>query len=517
MTDRRRIARLAALVAAALAVAGTSAIPPSPGPTQQVSLGGSVHLSAQHPVAIQPIDVDVRQGNLMSVEFNARLAGLPPDGRVIATIVPGSESSGMSGGPVRPDPSTGPGTRVAYTYNGCANPCPGAYLLVITWVGAPSGGAADVAWSMDAVARYPDIYPGGTPQPGAAAITASSNVVTPKTADLRTVTSGKPLHLTETDRVRAWTVTVHRHTDDVDPHSHNRFSWVGQARLELSATQTAGGAFGDGTDRREAFRSDPPVFVQVVGDGAVPPPGTRSLATWAGQPAIAFDPFARCAEGECDATFSVEMVWRDGRPDTAFDASWTLDVASIARDFSGSLGEVDVEVVEALPSSNATASGSFEIAGAQLAGQSQFALPLPGFDPAAVGAWADLGIPTRGRGTARLTLISESPPPPEAEFLISTGDSGYGGTGALGGLGTQVALRPGEAQTFAFEPVVHCQSAGTMECHLEGTVSARRQPSNQVKFPADLRLRVDWSIELAAPKGNAPPQIVVDPSASVRP
>ena len=80
---------------------------------------------------------------------------------------------------------------------------------------------------------------------------------------------------------------------------------------------------GDRTDRREACRSDAPIFLQVVGDGVVPPPGAPSLSTWAGQPGIVFDPFARCAEGECDATFSVEMVWRDGRPDTAFDASWT--------------------------------------------------------------------------------------------------------------------------------------------------------------------------------------------------
>ena len=368
---------------------------------------------------------------------------------------------------------------------------------------------------MNAVARYPDVYAGGTPQPGAAAITASRQATTPKTADLASLTSGKPIHLTEADRVRAWTVKLLRDTDDVEPRAQNRASWAGQARLELTATQPAGAGFGDGTDLREAFRSDPPIFLQVVGDGVVPSGFTQGASTWVGGPPIVFDPFAACSEGPCAAEFAVEMVWRDGRPDTEFDASWALDVVSILRDFSGSLG--DVKAVEPPPLSSATASGSFEIATPQLNGQSVFALDLPTLDASTVGTWADMGIPTRGRVTARVTLLSETAPPAEAAFLVSAGDSGHGGTGALGGLGTQVALRVGGEGTFAFEPVVHCEKVGTNQCRIDGTISARRQPSNQFKYPADLRLRIDWTLELAAPGAPGTLQIAVDPSPSARP
>jgi hypothetical protein len=423
----------------------------------------------------------------------------------------------MSGISSPPSPSEPPGLHAFFSFGGCPNPCPGAYLLVVSWAGAPKGGSADVAWSMAAVARYPDISPGGTPQPGAAAITASRAATSPKTADLASLTSGVPIHLTDVDRVRAWTVKLHRATDDVDPHSQNRASWAGQARLELTASQTAGAGFGDGMDPRLAFRSDPPIFLQVVGDGVVQSAQAQSVSTWAGRTPIVFDPFAGCNEGTCDAEFAVEMVWRDGRPDTEFDASWTLDVVSILRDFSGSLGDVEVEPVKPIPLSSATAAGSFEIAAPQLNGQSIFAMELPTLDASTVGAWADLGIPARGRVTARVTLLGGTAPEAEAAFLVSAVGNGYASTGALGGLGTQMALRVGEEGTFTFEPVIRCPKAGTNQCRIDGTISARRQPSNQVKIPADLRLRVDWSIELAAPEGRAPLQIVVGPSPSARP
>ncbi|HEX5824106.1 MAG TPA: hypothetical protein VFY18_06585 [Candidatus Limnocylindrales bacterium] len=140
---RRRAASLLVLAVAGLAAAGTSAIPPSPGPTQLVALAGTVHLTAEHPIAIQPIDIDVRTGSLRSVEFAAALGRLPTDGRIIATIVPGEDVSGVSGLHSTPDPSAPAGAHAAFSYNGCANPCPGAYLLVISWVGAPAGGTAE--------------------------------------------------------------------------------------------------------------------------------------------------------------------------------------------------------------------------------------------------------------------------------------------------------------------------------------------------------------------------------------
>jgi hypothetical protein len=514
---RRRAASLIVLAAAGLAAAGTSAIPPSPGPTQLVALAGTVHMTADHPVAIQPIDIDVRDGRLMTVEFSATLSQVPSEGRLIATIVPGDNGTARDVAGTPPDPSARPDIHAAFNYGGCPNPCPGAYQLVITWVGAPDGGVADVAWSMDAIARYPDVYPGGTPQPGAAVISApSTEVLTPKTANLASTTSGKAVHLTETDRVRAWTARLHRSTSDVDPKSHNRLSWVGQARLELTATQTAGGGFGDGTDPREMYRSDPPIFLQVVGDGVVQSLRTPAT-TWAGQRPIVFDPFAACAEGECDAAFTVEAIWRDGRPDTAFDASWALDFASVGGKFTGSLDEVEVKAVEAPQLATASASGSFEIASPQLSGQSSFVTEMPAFDASSVGVWADLGIPTRGRMTARVSLLSGTAPPPDAAFLITASDSGHGNAGALGGLPTQLALRVGEEGAVAFEPVVHCQSVGTNECRIDGTISARRGPSNQIKFPADLRIRVDWTLELAAPGAPGKLQLVVNPTPSARP
>jgi hypothetical protein len=509
MTDRRHAARLLVLVVAGLAVAGTAAATPVPAPTQNVSLAGSVHLTAAAPVALQPIHVESDVGDVDQVTIDAGLTNLPADGFVLATI---ESADGTVIRAERPAAQLAVGTTIraeaAFQFSCSARPCAGAYLLVVTWIGAPSGGAADVPWTVIATARFRRPSAGGSAAPGR--ITARADATdagSPESAKLSTATNGAAVHLTESDRFRAWTVAFHR--DEAAGATGDQRSVV-QARLRPAVTQTAGTGFAAANvkDRREELRRDPPVQLRVIEDGG------QLAIHWASDGAVDFDPFGTCdGTAACDRTMTIGLAWADGRPETEFDAGWTIDLATIGLKGSVEPMTPEVAVVPAVALTTATATGSFEATVAPNSGRTRFVLSgAPIVDEAS--PWWTLGLPVRGSVTLRVMSVGSATLPPDAEFEVTVGEA-YTSRFRVP---TRVAIRPGETSTVAFEPDLTCTTTYPKTCTVDGTMVSEVFGQVPAPDPGALRLRVDWTMQVGLAVAADPGvTVAVDPLPSASP
>ena len=506
MIGRRRAASLLAFVVAGLAVAGTTPAPPSPGPTQRIDLRGSLHLTAAAPVAIQRIDVQGETANLESLAMAATLSGLPDDGSVIATI---EAIDGSPGGSVDPAAPTRAGdsaaVNVTFPFSCRTSSCTGAYALVLTWIGAPDGGGVDIPWSLTTTARFRPSYTSATPPPDRITVTAAATGAGPESAELSSTTSGKPVHLSETYRFRAWTVSFHW-DGIVEGQAETRP--ITQASLRTIVSQTAGGPFGAGAtkDRREDGRLDPPVQVRVFAQGG------RPEYRWPSDGALTFNPLPGCAAaGPCDGAATIVLAWADGRPDTAFDAAWTMDLAAIG--LTAKITPIEATVIPADPAelAVATASGSFETSLPTTRGQSEFvAAVTPGLD--ATSPWAQLGLPARAIATVRVTSIGATPLP--ADAIISVHGQGQLYTSGPA-LGSSVEVHPGEEATFAFEPTVVCASGRLAACEVRGSIGSSILSPGPNAAPDGIAIRVDWTLQLGVTSSTSSGLvIVVDPTAS---
>ena len=509
MTDRRHAARLLVLVVAGLAVAGTSAATPLPAPTQNVSLTGTAHLTAAAPVALQPIHVESDVGDVDQVTIDAELTNLPADGSVLATI---ESADGTAIRAERPAAQlTVPTTvraKAAFQFSCSSRPCAGAYVLVVTWIGAPSGGAADVPWGGTATARFRGPSNGGSAVPGR--ITARADAAdagAPASAKLSTASNGAAVHLTESDRFRAWTVAFHR--DEPTGAEDDRRSVV-QARLRAVVTQIAGTGFATGNvkDRREELRRDPPVQVRVIEDGG------QLAVHWASDGAVVFDPFGTCdGTAACDRTMTIGLAWADGRPETEFDAAWSIDLATIGLKGSVEAITPKVAVVPAVALTTATATGSFDATAAPNSGRTRFVLTgAPIVDEAS--PWWTLGLPVRGSVALRVASIGSVTLPPDGEFEVTVGDQSTSGSR----IPTRVAIRPGETSTVAFEPNLTCTTTYPKTCTVDGTMVSAVFAPVPAPDPAALRMRVDWTMQVGLAVAADPGvTVAVDPLPSGAP
>jgi hypothetical protein len=504
MHDRRRRAvSLVVFAVAALATAGTSPPMPSPAPTQRLDTNGTLHLTAASPVAVQPIEIQVAAGDLELLDFVATLAQLPSDGSVLMSI--GSTDGAAPRAPSAPTPQPATSSVVAQTsfpFTCVRPPCGGSYLLVVTWTGAPAGGVADVAWSLNTTARFKPSYSSSTPSPGRIVVTAG-DATAPAAVELGAASSGGAVHLTERDRFRAWTVSFHR---DTSPLGQDSTRPVTQALLSVAVSQTKGIAFGAGSqkDRREENRRDPPIQVRLLA------PGDLSVFRWASDAPVGFDPFVLCGQpGPCDTEAVIELAWADGRPDTAFEATWTIDLA--AAGLTGTVEPIRTTIDEVPVPELAVSktSGSFDAGGATTRGQSTFVARGPNaLDVSS--PWSRLGLPARAIVTARVTSIGSTSLPADAVIRLYGQGSMYAGGSALG---TSVEVRPGEEATFAFEPTLLCTFGQANGCELRGSIGSSIGSPSPNAAPEGIAVRVDWSMELgAAVTRDGQFAITVDPS-----
>lgn len=506
MLDRRRAARFVVLIVAALAVAGTSQMP-TPGPSQRLDLNGTIRLSAENPVAIQPLDVAVEAGRLDTLAFAASLGGLPDDGTVVASIevLAGGPTGGSNRqfGGATPQPARDAVTANATFRDPCAGACPGAYGLVITWLGAPRGGTAEVAWSLHATAVFSATGGGASPAAVGVTITAADARV-PESSSLTAATAGEPVHLTEADRFRAWSLELTRAAPDL-PNGAPRA--LTQVRLDASAVRTAGEPFrGDaGKDRREENRRDPPVQVRLVSEEGL-------VWRWAGEGPLVFDPFRTCAsDRECERTVTIELAWADGRADAAYDAEWRLDIATIAAEGAVEPIKATVTEVSRPDLATATAAGSFTVDGQIKRGESiVIATGAPAF--ANDSPWAAVGLPVRGRLTAHVVAEPGSSLPPDATFRIFAHGTSAGPVPVLG---SAADVRIDEEVTFAFEPTMTCAAGRPQGCQVHITIGSFLATPNPNQAPANVAYRVEWTLELgAAVTDDGTFSIAVDPAPS---
>lgn len=477
MHDRRRAARLISLLMAALAVAGTSATPPSPGPTQQLDLTGSLSITADRPVAVQPFDLVVAAGNLDSMTFVPVIGPTPAEGSFILSFEAAEEAIARGTGGV----SQGADGSVTWSFSCRTNPCGARYALVVTWLGAPKGASTDITWRLGATATYLR-GSGAAPTPGRVTLTAAE-AGKPASVSLSRATGGQNARLTEPDRQRRWAVTLVREGPAVPAEA---WPAISQARLSVAATQVAGPPFAAGVeqkDRRLANRSDPPVHVRVwEANGAT---WTRS----AGDEPATFDPFGGCRDERCTATLAIALVWADGRPDTAFDATWDLDLAAIS--IGGQPAEIVSTVQElALPGlATAAGAGSFEIS-RDGRGQdgARFTALAPALDPARV-TELRRSIPSRALATVKVTSVGPTPFPAGATISIQ-------GSGGEADLWTAVELPIGAEGSFAFEPRATCRDGQPGECTLTGVLSANFATPNRNQVADGMIARIEWTLEV---------------------
>jgi hypothetical protein len=479
--DRRGAARFVALAAAALAVAGTSASPPPPPPVQPLAAAGSVRVTAEHPVAIQPIVFSVGQGTPVSMTLVPHLGDASTQGTYLASVEPLDQTMSL-----RREAATGLATDPAeaeWAFDCRTKPCAARFALVVTWLDAPAGGASDVPWSVDAnVAFVGSATAGATP--GTVSVEAPSDDPTIRPlALLSSLSSGPPVRLSEADRFRSWTVRVAPSGDGATAHG---WPLVTQARLSLSATQVAGepltfDADGNPTDRRALGRSDPPVQIRLRTSD------NRAMTGWANGRPIEFDPFGRCPfEEPCETTLAIDVAWSDGRPDTSFDATWRLDLVSV--DAAG--GEkrpltATVEALDPVHIATATSSGSFEHPGPLHQPQVRFSVDAPALRP---GDGIGVMIPGRARATVTATSVGRVPLPADAVISVFADGASYLPAGG-------VLLKPGETGTFAFELRGLCGN-GLARCAADGTLGGIiYSPNSSSKDAEGMVVRIDWSID----------------------
>lgn len=505
MIDRRRAARSVALIVAALAVAGTSPSMPPPGPTQPLSSSGSVHLTADHPFAIQPLRFVVGEGQVANLDVGIKLGDAPDEGRLITSLETMDTVASLFHEAPTGLAEAPPRSTWSIACHG-QSPCEARYALVVTWADAPPGAEADIPWSIDAIATFTGSAPAGD-KPGVVTIATGEDEFPDATVHLDRLSSGLPIRLSEADRYRSWTVKLTRpKLIDKDPGRSIAWPAVTQARLTLDARQVVGdpitfGADGTPEDRRARGRTDPPVHVSVTGANV----GSTGAA--GGRP-IEFDPFLRCDPAKpCEQDLTIDMSWVDGRPETAFDAGWTLDL--VALDAAGEAEALDAELIALDPPriARATASGTFEQPGPADQPQVRFTVEAPGLP---VAGDAPLAVP--GVAVVKVTATSVGAVPLPADAVISVFVSGHA-TGVPG-----VLLKPGETSTFAFDLRGLCRRTNET-CAADGTLGAIiYEPRVDSRNPNGMVVRIDWELEAGiSTVADGAAVITVAPSPSARP
>jgi hypothetical protein len=497
----RRLLRTIVFVAAALTVAGTSAVIPSPIP-QALSASGTLHVDPTRAAAIQLVSVAVESGTLVGLTFDARLdVGSDANGSVVS-IVGTSAGSGLS----LPGQSA-PGTAHAQFGADCPSlPCTRTFAIVVTPTGPPPLEPVDLAWRLDAVAAFASSSSTGSGPAGRAVLTALAAAST-EAIGVTPASGGPATGLSEADRYRAWTVRLHRDalTGDVD----TAFS---VAILRGTANQTAGPGFSDAgrKDRRVTDRRDPPVQLRVVRDGG-------NVASWVSDGPLVVPQFLLCraSRDPCDDALTIETAWADGRPETAFDAGWSLDIVTVVPSGSAPATTAAVETAAEAQLVVGRAEGSFEATGPTIRGESTIHATLSP-SPIVSGPLGVVFFPSRGLVTARVTSVGPTPLPADAEILVSFVPRGYSDT--LRPATGQIGLHPGEDGTFAFEPTLSCAADGTSGCSIDGSISASLISGSPNQTPDGIAVRIDWTIELGVGLGKAGSlEITVDSRASASP
>ncbi len=262
------------------------------------------------------------------------------------------------------------------------------------------------------------------------------------------------------------------------------------------------GADGNAEDARVRQRTDPPVQVRLH------LPDRQVLTAWGSGRQIEFDPFLRCVPDEpCETTLTVDLAWADGRPETTFDAAWTLDLASV--DASGSSGPIDATVtrIEPVHVATATASGTFDQPGVGDQPQVAFTVdaPLPS------NGGVDTRVPTGVKATVTATSVGTTPLPSDAVISVFAG-------GRFGeGLPANVMMGPGETASLAFELIATCGTGGT--CAGSGNLGAGIfSPNRNTTNVEGMAIRVEWSITAGIGTTHAGTAVItVEPQPTPRP
>jgi hypothetical protein len=234
---------------------------------------------------------------------------------------------------------------------------------------------------------------------------------------------------------------------------------------------------------------------------------------------MVYQSFPMCStpHDACDDGVTIETAWADGRPETAFDVGWSLDVVSVVASDAAPAMTASAKPTTESALVVGRAEGSFQTTGPAVRGQSAIHASLSP-SPIVSGPLGIVFFPSRGLVTARVTSVGGTPLPTDAEVLVSFAPREVTGMRPSTG---QVGLRPGEDGTFAFEPTLLCARAdGASDCSIDGTITASLISGSPNQTPSDVAVRIDWTLELGVGLGKAGAiEFTVDaaPSGSVRP
>ncbi|MBA2382266.1 MAG: hypothetical protein H0V73_09175 [Chloroflexi bacterium] len=472
------------LIVAGLAVAGTSMAMPTPAPPVSIGLNGAASLSAEHPSVI--VRFDVTGSDLESVSLRSIVANQPESGHVIASVValedePNIGDPAASGSPI--------GARTLGWNLACPsmNECTRPLAVVLTWLDAPEGGSTTTAWSIEGALTHSGLR-GASGPPETAKLTMTEDPSAAADATFARGSSGEPVHLSESDRFRYWTLRIR--LGDGTAGEWAGWPLIAQARLTPTVAQTAGEPAhgGDRKDRRVDDRPDLPVQLRILD------PATGIMTRWTDDGPLEFDPFAGCAtEGICEITRTVGLAWADGRPDAEFDASWTLDIAEAAAEGKTFPIAISVKPIEPPRMATATASGSLDVG---TSGDEHSIVPFRA-DAGPLDAdtpWIDGAIPVRALVHVRVTAAPGAPPVPDGTIVSIVG---FGGSGAVGdGLQTSAEVVVGEEVDFAFEPLATCRGSSGTGCVAVGRLVARISWPRPDAAPPGMLVHVEWTVEV---------------------
>jgi hypothetical protein len=481
----RRFARTIAFVVAALAVAGTSAAVRTPVP-QRLSASGSIHVDPGARVAIQVLSVAVESGSLVGLELDARLDAGDASrsfGLAIESTDPRSLPTVLSSSP----------GQIAASFNAipCAKlPCQSTFALIVTPLAEPPAEPIDLPWRVDAVAGFSATPVSASEPARSASLTGVDSTV--EQVKATTVRAGAA-RLADPARFAYWSVGLHR-----DPVDGRVDSPIVLGILRPAVEQTAGPTFAEAgrKDRRITDRQDPPVQARVdTGSGVV--------GGWVDDRPLFFRTALLCRPGDaCDVPLTIELAWADGRPETTFDAGWSLDLISIVPNGRAPELVASVDPVALPPAVTASEDGSFETTGPVLRGESTIQAVLTP-SPFVSGPLGPIDFPSRGLLSVRVTSIGPTPAPADAEVLIvisprATDDS-------LRVTSGQIGLRPGETGTVAFEPAFSCErrDGASSACRMLATITSSLASASPNQTPDGVAVRVDWTIELGVGLGEA--------------
>ena len=475
----RRWASLVMVALAVVATAATSPAQPSAAPTVVDPLLGSVDLSADAPVAVHRVLLDI-DPLPDSVDASPTLAlglqhrGQAPDqGSIRAALLPVDDrSEAVDEGTPLPAGSLLPaqgrwtlGCRIAVA-------CVAQYAIVFEWVDAPQGGSATVDWQLAANLEFRVLagFSGALPP-------AELTLAADESADIeltRASASVEAVRLDETDRVAAWRVDLELGDGDLT----RDVAWpvVAMARITSTGRQLEG-PVGEGRapkDRRTEGRPAVPISIAVDG----------SRRGWVGEDSVTFWPFLGClAEAPCKTAAIVDLAWQDGRPEAVHEGGWSIEVWAFQADGGTLPVSARVEGLELPPMVKGTAEGTFEIGAQPAEVEYRFTTTLEPPNEAS-DPWASRPVPASGLLRARVVQTAGAPLPEDIEIRLSVAG---GGDNAQ----TLAGVRPGEEVVLAFTPRTEC-----LECPPRGTITAQLVPSGRAA--QDVRLSVTWKLTIGA-------------------